>query len=153
MSFRATVPIIARSKSTPQGYGSFTNRGAVSGDNDEPSDPNQSDLSAAVILGSMPDPVAVLLRGTLLKLTVKFDWKPMHAELTGDALFLARTDEDRVLRDMIPLHEILEVRKRSDLPTGSTGSTSANALRLLVQDDGNVCGCHFLFQVRFKPIP
>ena len=72
-------------------------------------------ISAQELIGEMPEGEEILKEGTLMKLTSQYEWKPMRAVLTDSFMCLARKDEER-LRDKIPLSEILDFRKRHDVP-------------------------------------
>ena len=72
-------------------------------------------LSPDSIMGTMPKADRLLKEGILWKLTSKYEWKPLRAGLTTAGLFLARPGED-VIRDLVPLYEIVDVRTRRDLP-------------------------------------
>ena len=72
-------------------------------------------ISALELIGEMPKSEDVIKEGILMKLTSQYEWKPMRAALTKSALCLARENEE-ILRDKIPLHEILDFRKRHDVP-------------------------------------
>jgi hypothetical protein len=66
-------------------------------------------------MGKMPKPDMILKRGILSKLTSTYEWKSMSLALTSVGLFFSRPGED-VLRDLIPLYEIIDVKKRNDIP-------------------------------------
>ena len=72
-------------------------------------------ISHDTLMGKMPKSDKVLKKGEMLKLTSSYDWKPVTVALTTVGLFLSRVGED-VLRDLIPLYEVIEVKKRSDMP-------------------------------------
>ena len=85
---------------------------------DEPKIP-QIDVPAHVspdsLMGKMPKADKILKKDILKKFSTSHGWKPMQVVLTSVGLYLARPDED-LLRDLIPLHEIVEVKRRSDVP-------------------------------------
>jgi hypothetical protein len=90
-------------------------------------------VSSAVLMGNMPKPDKILKHGTLAKLTSTYEWKPMSIALTSAGLFFARPGED-VLRDLIPLFEIVDVKKRNDIPGEAIpGSTLASPDRDAIQ--------------------
>ena len=72
-------------------------------------------ISHDTLMGKMPKADKVLKKGDLLKLTSSYEWKSVTAALTSVGLFLSRPGEE-VLRDLVPLYEIIEVKKRSDVP-------------------------------------
>jgi hypothetical protein len=72
-------------------------------------------VSSSVLMGRMPKPDKILKRGALDKLASTHEWKPMQIALTSVGLFFSRPGED-VLRDLIPLFEVVEVKRRSDIP-------------------------------------
>lgn len=71
-------------------------------------------ISTDALMGKMPKADRILRQNVLLKLTSTFEWKPMDVALTTVGLFMARPNEG-LLRDLIPLYEIVEVRKRHDI--------------------------------------
>jgi hypothetical protein len=73
------------------------------------------DITAQELVGEMPESKDILKEGVLNKLTPSYEWKPMRAALTKHALCFARENE-QILRDKIPLQEILDFRKRHDVP-------------------------------------
>ena len=66
-------------------------------------------------MGKMPKPDKVLKRGIVFKLTSAYEWKPMQACLTSAGFFLSRLGGE-FLRDLIPLYEIIDIRKRNVIP-------------------------------------
>ena len=72
-------------------------------------------VSSDVLMGKMPKPEKVLKHEIVGKLTSSHEWKPMNMVLTSAGLFFSRPDED-ILRDLIPLFEVLDIRKRHDSP-------------------------------------
>lgn len=68
------------------------------------------EVTPDALLGSMPKSENTRKEGPLRKLTSKFEWREMRVVLTDDALHFAKLNED-VLRDMIPLLEIVKVKK------------------------------------------
>lgn len=80
-------------------------------------------ISHDTLMGKMPKGDKILKKGDLWKLTSSYEWKPFHAALTTMGLFISRPDED-ILRDLIPLYEVAEVKKRNDIPGESSNSTA-----------------------------
>ena len=72
-------------------------------------------ISSAELLGKLPNPDKILKQGIVGKLVSTYEWKPMNLTLTSTALYLSRPGED-VLRDLIPLFEIVGVKKRHEIP-------------------------------------
>ena len=83
-------------------------------------------ISHDTLMGKMPKADKILKKGDFCKLTSSYEWKPVNAALTEVGLFLSRPDED-VLRDLIPLYEVVEVRKRSDIPGESSNKSMLEA--------------------------
>jgi hypothetical protein len=79
------------------------------------------EISADSLMGKMPNADSILKKDELMKLTSSLEWKPMQVALTAAGIFMSRPDEDLV-RDLIPLCDILEVRKRDMVP----GTTSTD---------------------------
>jgi hypothetical protein len=77
--------------------------------------------SPSILMGKMPKADKVLKIGIMGKLTSGYEWKDMTLALTSVGLFFARPGTD-VLRDLIPLYEVVDVKKRSDFP-GDGGTT------------------------------
>jgi hypothetical protein len=71
--------------------------------------------SPSVLMGKMPRPDKILKSGILGKLTSEYEWKEMTTALTSAGLFFARPGSD-VLRDLIPLYDVVDVKKRNDVP-------------------------------------
>ena len=67
------------------------------------------------LLGKLPDPDQSLKSGILLRLTSNFEWKPMFVVLAENSLNMARPENDSLL-DIIPLAEIVKVKKRYGMP-------------------------------------
>ncbi len=75
----------------------------------------------------------------------------MRAALTITGLYLARESED-VLRDMIPLYEIVDVRKRRDMPgedarlrhSNLGAAATENGAAVIATEDGDL----FIVQIR-----
>ena len=88
--------------------------------------PAPVELSARSLLGNIPNEHEILKRGSLLKFAGK-DWKNIHIMLTADGLYMSRPGED-LLRDWIPLHEIMEVKKRTDIPESAQSPSDATSL-------------------------
>jgi hypothetical protein len=80
-------------------------------------------ISPDVLMGTMPKPEKFLKHEVVGKLTSSYEWKPMNMVLTSMGLFFSRPDEE-VLRDLIPLFEVLDVRKRKDIPNQSEPTDS-----------------------------
>ena len=78
-----------------------------------------SDISAEILIGMLPNPEDIIKEAILGKLTSQYSWKPMRVALTQTDMLFCKTSED-VLKDSIPLHEILDIKKRTDMP-GVTG--------------------------------
>jgi hypothetical protein len=72
-------------------------------------------VSPDSLMGKMPKADKILKKDILKKLSTNHGWKPMQVVLTSVGLYLARPDED-LLRDLIPLYEVVEVKRRSDVP-------------------------------------
>jgi hypothetical protein len=66
-------------------------------------------------MGTMPKEDKILKRDILKKFSNSNEWKPMQVVLTKIGLYLARPGED-LLRDLIPLYEITDVKRRKDIP-------------------------------------
>ena len=81
----------------------------------------QVDTSVASLLGKLPKPENILMDGLLGKLTSQYTWKPLRAALTATSLNFCRPNDD-ILIDSIPLHEIIDIKKRSDFPGVSNGA-------------------------------
>jgi hypothetical protein len=73
-------------------------------------------LSSESLMGTMPKAERIIKKDILWKLTSTHEWKPMQIALTTAGLFLARPDEED-LRDLIPLYEIRDVKKKADDPS------------------------------------
>jgi hypothetical protein len=89
------------------------------------------DISPDALLGSMPKTENARKEGLLRRLTSKQEWRGMRVVLTEQALYFSKPNED-VLRDMIPLLEILKIRMPRHLPPAHATFdgfciTSANA--------------------------
>ena len=76
---------------------------------------NQHRLSGDPTTFKMPAQNDVLKKGTLWKFAGKDDWKPMDVALTSDGVYLAKPGEE-LLREMIPLDEVVDVKKRNNVP-------------------------------------
>jgi hypothetical protein len=63
----------------------------------------------------MPSADASLKADIIEKLTSKYEWKEMRVILTQDGLYFAKPNEE-VLRDMIPLMEIVKLRRARLIP-------------------------------------
>jgi hypothetical protein len=74
-----------------------------------------SNVSPDSLMGKMPKADKVIKKDMLKKLASSYEWKPMQVVLTSVGLYLARPDED-LLRDLIPLYEIIETKRQSDIP-------------------------------------
>lgn len=72
-------------------------------------------VSSAELLGRLPDPDKTIKQSVVGKLVSSYEWKPMSIALTSSALFFSRPGEE-VLRDLIPLSEVVDVKKRHDIP-------------------------------------
>jgi hypothetical protein len=88
-------------------------------------------ISPDILLGTMPKSEKFIKHEVVGKLTSSYEWKPMKMVLTSMGLFFSRPDED-ILRDLIPLFEVLDIRKRSDSPsqTERTCSKESNLSHL-----------------------
>jgi hypothetical protein len=128
-------------------------------------------ISSEALMGKMPKADRIIKKGLLWKLSSTHEWKPMDVALTTAGLFLARPDEEQ-LRDLIPLYEIRDVKKKADDPNlytnnrrmdslGSIGGASEDShnprigalrnMKMTSLIDGQseiVEGEHFLIQVR-----
>ena len=78
-------------------------------------------ISHDTLMGKMPKADKIIKKGDLWKLTSSYDWKPMTAALTAVGLFLSRPGEE-LLKDLIPLYEVVEVKKRTDIPGESSNN-------------------------------
>ena len=74
----------------------------------------QINVSPDSLMGRMPKGDKVVKEGNLQKLAGANEWKPVRAVLTAVGLFLSRPKED-LLRDLVPLYEVLEVKKKNRL--------------------------------------
>jgi hypothetical protein len=81
-------------------------------------------VSSGVLMGKMPTHDKIIKNGLLCKLTSAYEWKPMTIALTSAGLFFSRPGEE-VLRDLIPLYEIVDTKKRTNLP----GDNAANKIK------------------------
>ena len=72
-------------------------------------------ISSAVLMGTMPSTDKLIKSGTLQKLTPLYEWKEMTVALTSVGLFFARPGEE-ALRDLLPLFDVVDVKKRHDTP-------------------------------------
>ena len=72
-------------------------------------------VSSAELIGTMPKPEKILRQCIVGKLVSSYEWKQMNIVLTSAAIFFSRPGED-ILRDVIPLAEIVDVKKRHDIP-------------------------------------
>jgi hypothetical protein len=70
-------------------------------------------LSSEALMGKMPKIDRILKKDILWKLSSTHEWKPMQVAMTTAGLFMARPDEEH-LRDLIPLYEIRDVRKKNE---------------------------------------
>jgi hypothetical protein len=68
-------------------------------------------ISPDSLMGKMPKGDKVVKEGILKKLGGDNEWKPVHVAITAVGIFLSRPNED-LLRDLIPLYEVLEVKKK-----------------------------------------
>ena len=93
-------------------------------------------ISSAALIGCMPKVDKILKRGIVGKLVSSYDWRPMNIALTSDALFFSRPGED-VLRDLIPLSEVVDVKKRHDIP-GEHSSKSESSSSLSVRHTNSI---------------
>ena len=72
-------------------------------------------LIGTALMGKMPKADRILKKDILLKLSSGEEWKPMQVALTSTGVFLAKPEEEN-LRDLIPLYDIRDVKKRSSVP-------------------------------------
>jgi hypothetical protein len=87
-------------------------------------------VSPDSLMGKMPKGDKVVKEGNLKKFAGDNEWKPVRAALTAVGIFLSRPNED-LLRDLIPLYEVLEVKKKSRLePTSSIALSNSSMRRL-----------------------
>jgi hypothetical protein len=85
-------------------------------------------VSPDSLMGKMPKGDKVVKEGSLEKYAGANQWKPLRVVLTAVGIFLSRPNED-LLRDLIPLYEVLEVKKKNRLePTSSIVDKSAKRL-------------------------
>jgi hypothetical protein len=92
-------------------------------------------ITPETLMGIMPKSEKVLKKGVLDKLTTAYEWKPMQVSLTSAGIFLARVGED-LLRDLIPLFEIVDVRKRNIIP-GETKEKPNSEVTVIGLQRGN----------------
>ncbi len=83
-------------------------------------------------MGKLPKADRILKQGILWKLSSTHEWKPMQVALTTAGLFMARPNEEQ-LRDLIPLYEIRDVKKKIEIPSDAatfrhTDSRSSNLI-------------------------
>jgi hypothetical protein len=81
--------------------------------------------SPSILMGKMPKTDKVLKIGIMGKLTSGYEWRDMTLALTSVGLFFARPGTD-VLRDLIPLYDVVDVKKRNDFP-GDGGAAKLGA--------------------------
>jgi hypothetical protein len=79
----------------------------------------QINISLDSLMGKMPKGIKVVKEGTLKKLAVTDEWIPVHVALTEVGIFMSRPNED-LLRDLIPLYEILDVKRKHRLDSTSS---------------------------------
>jgi hypothetical protein len=89
-----------------EGYGG-EERKALLGTKIDP----QINISPDSLMGKMPKGDKVVKEGNLKKYAGDNEWKPVHVAITAVGIFLSRPNED-LLRDLIPLYEVLEVNKK-----------------------------------------
>ena len=80
-------------------------------------------ISSDVLMGKMPKADKILKNGNIWRLTSYYEWKPMHIALTTAGLFFSRPGQD-ALRDLIPLYEIVDVKKRGEAPGADSRNNS-----------------------------
>ena len=84
-------------------------------------------ISSDVLMGKMPNPEKILRSGVLWRLTSHYEWKPMETAITSAGIFFSRPGEDS-LRDLIPLFEVVDVKKRLDAPGDGKDAGTSNLL-------------------------
>ncbi len=89
-------------------------RGDPGGETDSVLPVGQS-VSPDSLLGKMPKEDSIIKKENLQKLSSSREWKPMQVCLTSAGIFLSRPG-DELLRDLIPLDEIVEVKKSNCAP-------------------------------------
>ena len=90
--------------------------------------------AAEALMGKMPKHDRIIKRSTLMKLTQSLEWKPMDVAITSAGVFLAKPNQE-YLRDLIPLCEIIDVRKKREVSTLTGGNLRADSLRLSSEND------------------
>ena len=133
---------------------------------EDPSEPKSLadgpvNISSDILMGKMPKADKILKKGLLSKLTPAYEWKRMDVALTNIGLFFSKPGEDS-LRDLIPLYEVVEVKRRDDIPGGegksisaekspqrtfSNRSASARSLKLNLMNESGVEPLHII-QIR-----
>ena len=93
-----------------------------------------TDSSAEVLIGRLPNTKDIIMDDVFGKLTSQYTWKPMRLVLTASELMLCRPAEE-ILRDYIPLHEIADVKKRSDMPGKDAGSENPHDSTVLARSN------------------
>jgi hypothetical protein len=93
-------------------------------------------VSSAELLGRLPDPANILKQQVVGKLVSSYEWKPINIALTCSALFFSRPGEE-ILRDLIPLSEVVDVKRRHDIPgedvlraTESESTVTSKSMRI-----------------------
>ena len=71
--------------------------------------------AAEALMGKMPKTDRIIIKSKLMKLTQSYEWKATDVALTPAGIFLAKPEEEH-LRDLIPLYEVIEVKKRNEMP-------------------------------------
>ena len=84
-------------------------------------------MSSDGFMGKMPKADRILKKDVLWKLSSALEWRPLQVALTTAGLFMAKPDED-TLRDLIPLYEIRDVKRKSEVPQDFGNSRRIDSL-------------------------
>ena len=80
-------------------------------------------VSASFLIGSMPRPRDIIIESVMEKMNSRLQWRSVRVALSLSNLSMSRPGEDS-LQDLLPLHEIIRVKRRSHLPTSITEPTT-----------------------------
>jgi hypothetical protein len=78
--------------------------------------------SPGSVMARLPKSNEIIKKGFLSRFSSNNEWKRTQVILNTVGVYLARTGEN-MLRDMIPLDEITEVKKRTDIPESALSMT------------------------------
>ena len=81
----------------------------------------QLQLSPDSLMGKMPKGEKILKSDILMKYSSDNEWKPVRVAMTAVGVFMSKPGEE-LLRDMIPLYEVLDVKKKQQNPDESSES-------------------------------